>query len=364
MSKAILHRPARMLPPPVPGHEVKMVAPPQEQQAMGMSFWPQLLFPLVTVLGSAYFIVYNPQPTYIAISLTMALASVALSVAMVAQQLSSGRKRAAHERQRYLGYLRRLGIEARETARLQEDAARFAHPDAAELWALACGQARVWERRREHPDFVAVRVGRGTVPLATPLRLDLGGDPLGQRRPELQAALDGLVAEHRDVRDQPVLLDLRRHAVVSLVGQTAVTRALARNMVMEVAALCSPDDLLIAVCHPPGGETGWGCVRWLPHAFDDESGGLRCGDGRQVMATLSEEVARRRERARRRTGASFERWAGDNDAQAQLLVVVEGFSATSPLARLDLLTELTERADDLGASLVYLVEAQPDVIAA
>ena len=170
MSKTILHRPARMLPPAVPDHEIAVPPPPAPQQGMGMSWWPQLLFPLVTVLGAAYFIVYNPNPTYIAISVTMALGSVALSVAIVLQQLSAGRRRVRQERQRYLDFLRRLSSQARETATLQDEAARFTHPDGPGLWAIACGRARVWERRLEHPDFATVRIGHGVVPLATPLR--------------------------------------------------------------------------------------------------------------------------------------------------------------------------------------------------
>ena len=79
----VLHRPARMLPPPVPSEDVAVMSPPSTPQASGYTWWPQLLFPLVTVLGSAYFVVYNPNPTYIAISVTMSLASVSLSLAMV-----------------------------------------------------------------------------------------------------------------------------------------------------------------------------------------------------------------------------------------------------------------------------------------
>jgi hypothetical protein len=42
------------------------------------------------------------------------------------------------------------------------------------------------------------------------------------------------------------------------------------------------------------------------------------------------------------------------------VLVVDGYSAASPLARADVLVELTERASDLGASLLYPVESQPD----
>jgi S-DNA-T family DNA segregation ATPase FtsK/SpoIIIE len=358
MSKAVLHRPARMLPPPVPTGDVTVMAPPNTPQSMGMSWWPQLLFPLVTSMGSVYFIVYNPNPTYIAISVSMALASVALSVAMLLQQLSAARRRTALERERYLDYLRKLGREARLAAHRQDESARFIHPRAVELWAIACARVRVWERRLDHPDFATARLGHGTVPLATNLRLDGGGDPMGQRDPDLAAAAEAMVAENRDVKDQPVLLDLRSHPVLSLVGPPEMTRQLARGLVMELATFCSPDDLLLAVSHPPGGSTAWEFARWLPHATTDDGSALRCGGGPHVLATLGEEVARRRDRARRRSGSGYERRAADEEVQPQLLVVVDGYSSSSPLARLDVLAELTERAQDFGAALVFLVEAQ------
>src|SRR5215469_12507048 len=119
MSKTILHRPARVLPPGVPAEPIAIVTPPAEQASVGFAWWPQLLFPLVTSLGSAYFIVYNPNPTYIAISITMAMASVALSGAMIAQQFSMARRRAALDRERYLVYLHGLGRQAREIAARQ-----------------------------------------------------------------------------------------------------------------------------------------------------------------------------------------------------------------------------------------------------
>jgi S-DNA-T family DNA segregation ATPase FtsK/SpoIIIE len=356
----VLHRPARMLPPPVPSEDVAVMSPPSTPPASGYTWWPQLLFPLVTVLGSAYFVVYNPNPTYIAISVTMALASVALSAAIVIQQLSAGRKRSAHDRVRYLAYLDRLTAEARQTARRQRTAARFAHPGLPELSAIACGRVRVWERRPAHQDFATARVGRGSVPLATRLVLGGGEDPLGHRDHDLLAAAEALIADHQAVHDQPVLLDLRHHAVVSVVGPPERARAVARSVLMELATLCPPDDLVLAVCHSSESAGDWEFARWLPHAVDAEGTALRCGDGQVVLAGLSEEVGRRRERARRRTGSFLDRTAADELPQPQLLVVVDGYSASSPLTRVDVLQELTERAQDLAASLVFLVEAQRD----
>src|SRR5437870_3918305 len=216
MSKAILHRPARILPPAVPTGDVAIPQPPQESRGVGFAWWPQLLFPLVTSMGSVYFMVYFRNPAYIGISLTMALASVALSGAMIMQQFSAARQRAAQTKERYLAYLRRLSREAQQTALRQDESARFTHPAMSELWAIACGGVRVWERRPHDGDFLTVRVGRGPARLTTQIRLERAGDPMGQQDPALLAAAERAVGAHGEVPDQPLLVDLRKQPVVSL----------------------------------------------------------------------------------------------------------------------------------------------------
>ena len=361
VGRTILHRPARMAPPAVPTGELVVQAPPQEQRDPGFSWWPQLLFPLVTSMGAVYFIVYSPTPIFVAISITVAAASISLSVAMVLQQIANSRRRAGLDRERYLDYLRRLARQARQTARQQDEALRFLHPGRMELWAIACGRVRVWERRLAHPDFATARVGLGKVSLATPLRLEGGADPLSQRDSGLLAAAQRVVDEYGQVAGQPVVLDLASLPAVSLVGPPAATRPIARAVVTELATLCSPDDLQVAVCVGSEAEGAWEFTRWLPHLASEDGPDLLCGDGQHVLAQLADEILRRRERARRRTGSAYlERSAADEAPQRRLLLVVDGYSASSPLARLDALAELAARAADLDVSLLFLVEAQRD----
>ena len=40
MSKTILHRPARVLPPGVPAEPIAIVTPPAEQASVGYAWWP------------------------------------------------------------------------------------------------------------------------------------------------------------------------------------------------------------------------------------------------------------------------------------------------------------------------------------
>jgi len=358
VSRTLLHRPARVWPQAVPTDDIVVQPPPPRGEPPANQLWLQLLFPLIAGFGSVMFVLFNPQPVFIFIGGAMAIGSVGLGVGIYAQQRSALRHRQRIERERYQRYIRSLVREAKRTARLQDDAGRFIHPDAVGLWAIACQRVRVWERRPGHDDFASARIGQGSVPLATRLVLDPQHDPLADRDPTLLAAAEAVTARHGVVPDQPIVLDLRTHPAVSLIGPGTATRPLARTVVAEWATFCSPDDLLVAVCYPPEAAAAWEFAKWLPHT-DLDGVALLCDDGARLAELLAGEVAGRRERARRRTGLLLDD-RKDDESQRHLLVIVDGFSASSAVARLDMLTELAERAGEMASSVVFLVESQRD----
>jgi S-DNA-T family DNA segregation ATPase FtsK/SpoIIIE len=356
MSRIVLHRPARRWPAAVPTEEIAVVAPPAAPAKVRGGLF-QLLLPMMSACGSVAFIIYFPSALYIAVSLAVTAASIGLGFGMFVQQRAAVKQQGLSDRGRYLGYLRELRRQAIQVARSQDEAAQFIHPDLTGLWAIACQRVRVWERRPEHGDFVTVRVGHGSVPLAAPLRLDMNADPLADRRQDLVAAATRLVTEHGTVPGQPVLLDLRAHPAVSLLGPVATGRRVAQAMVAELATLCAPDDLMISVCADPETVAQWQFAKWLPHT-EHGGGRLLCTESAALAEALSDEVAARRERARRRSGLRLDN--RDDEPGRHLLVIVDGYSAASRFARLELLTELAERGEALAASVVFIVGEQRD----
>jgi DNA segregation ATPase FtsK/SpoIIIE, S-DNA-T family len=79
-------------------------------------------------------------------------------------------------------------VRADQLAAAQLAAAEHVHPDPPELWTAVTRADRLWERRPADADFLTVRVGRGPIPLAVPVRLDGAGDPLADHEPELLLA--------------------------------------------------------------------------------------------------------------------------------------------------------------------------------
>ncbi|GLY86603.1 type VII secretion protein EccCb [Actinoallomurus iriomotensis] len=357
MSRVLLHRPARVLPPAVPTEPIVLVPPPAEPPAPPPGSWFQLLLPMMSGVSGMMFMLYNPRPLYIVIGSTMAVGSIGMSFAMFHQQRALVRRKSRADAAEYRAYLRKTAAQARAVASMQAVGSGFAHPDVRGRWAICRNRVRVWERRPDHPDFLTVRIGTGDVPLATPIGFQATGDgPFAAGRTELRAEAERLIARAGRLSGQPILLDLRETPVVSLVGSAVRTRAMAVDLVTELTTFCAPDDLLVAVCHPKEVED-WEFVKWLPHARAGESV-LALPDGDGFGELLAEDLERRRDQARRRTSPFTEQPA--DESRRRLLVIVDGYGAASPAGRLDILGELAERAPALEVSVVFCVEVQRD----
>jgi len=393
------YRPARQHPPPVPGAGVEVVvaAPPARPSGSGGG-WLVSLLPVASGAGSVGVLLLLPVrrgALLVAVVAGMVLLSMA---AGLAPRLRERRAR-VRDRARYLSYLDGVRSRLDEVATAQRRAAELLHPDLPGLLALVGRAARLWERRPGDDDFLTVRVGRGPVALACPVRLDQGG-PLAGHDPELLAAAEELVAGRARVADVPVTLALRDLGVVAVTGPPGPARALARAMVCQLAAVHAPDDLRILASVRSGGEPAWDWLKWLPHARlpSPEAGpgppGCLLASGPARLAALLEAEARPRLERLARAGAAPGagagpgpglgagpgagpgaasapgpgRWAsgvpGDRAsrewAAPHLLVLLDGFSPLAPEARLPVVGELLARAADVGATVVCLAAGRAD----
>jgi S-DNA-T family DNA segregation ATPase FtsK/SpoIIIE len=362
MSRLVVHRPARTLPPPVPTGELALTPPPRlAGSPFGAAAWLTYLFPAIGGTGSLVFMLARPTPLFIAAGVLFALGSVALGVGMYAQQRSGQRGTVLTDRLRYLEYLDRVRATARETARRQHLASAWRHPAPDHLWAVAASPQRRWERRPHEDDFLDVRVGLGPVPLTTRLALPLEDGPTADYEPVSLAAARRLVACHGTVDRQPVTVPLARTGVLSLVGDRDAARAVAAALVCQVAALHAPDDVRLACCAGPGAAHAWEWVKWLPHVRPPD------GDGDQPARLIASGLARletmlRPElEARRREARRHPNLAGTAAAtpgQRPHLVVV--LDTLPPAGQAAWLHELAPDPGALGVTLVHLVDAPRD----
>ena len=193
---------------------------------------------------------------------TMMLAVSALGVAapLVTFGLEGGKRRkevTAVEEARQTATARVAAL-AEEEDRLR----RQLTPGPAEIVDMVSGaRPDLWSRNGQSPQGLAVRVGRRDQ--APSIRLH--GEPWeGFALPVL--------------RDVPVALDLRTTGVLGVIGSGEEAHGLLRWLIVQLAALRSPDDLrFVLLTAGTGEDIEW--ARWLPHLDAGNSGPAPCWIG-------------------------------------------------------------------------------------
>ncbi|MCP3993812.1 MAG: hypothetical protein GY722_01935, partial [bacterium] len=257
---AEFNRPPRPVLPYVPS-DLEPPAPPQEI-AKPMRFgWGALVIPLLLGLGMAVLI--HPRMAVFAL----------FSPAMLLANWTEDRRRVRRER-RESGrvFAEALGsFEAHlEQACRQEADHRWVattSPEEASRRASVV-DARLWERRIPHNDFLALPLGTGCVPW-TPSLAD---------RPCPETA--AVVSRYSELHGVPVVIQPRPGDVVGIAGDRVLALGIVRQLVVQAAVHHGPADLSIWIFTETAADWDW--AKWLPHVVVDSSG------RRRVAATVGE----------------------------------------------------------------------------
>jgi S-DNA-T family DNA segregation ATPase FtsK/SpoIIIE len=289
-------RAARLAAPRRPGGEVHLEPPPEVPRTIPGNILMKVL-PIVMIFMSVgmmafMFVISKNNPTTLLMGGMMMMGTVG----MMAGGAGRGNKKAEmnEDRKDYLRYLGQMRERAREATGEQRAEREWVHPDPQTLWSIATSR-RMWERRSGDPDFMHLRVGRGSQRLDTRLVPPQTG-PVEELEPIATLALRRFVRAHSIVPELPVSIALRSFAAVGLYGDRDHTRGLARAMIGQMATFHSPDDLLIAVVTSGRAKQEWEWAKWLPHAQSpgrvDGIGALRliAGSLGQVERYLDEEL--------------------------------------------------------------------------
>lgn len=324
----IVRRPPRLAPPALLDGDVVLGTPPRVPTAQGgAASWLQYTFPAVGSLGAILFVLINPKPLFIASGLIFALSSIAMGVGLALQQRTSQGRTLAAERSRYLAHLTELRHAAIDTAARQREAAAWTNPRPEQLWTLVRGRSRLWERRRDDADALAVRAGAGRRPLATPLILELAPGSTADVDPLSVAEARDLVARYGILEGLPLTVDIGGGGAISVRGGEPA-RAMLRAMVAQLVTLHAPDDLRIAVCVGVAEAPAWEWTKWLPHCQHptevDGAGPARMSESDVVrlLTMLGDELS---------TRAAGARGQGTEARPPHLLIVVDGGSSLSVL---------------------------------
>jgi S-DNA-T family DNA segregation ATPase FtsK/SpoIIIE len=362
MSRIAFHRPARMTPPPIPEGKTALASPPQRTEPQGAASWAMLLLPLLSSISMAAYMVAYGRVWMILLGVAFVVTSVGITIAVRMQLRGSRRRSQGRQRERYMEYLADVRKQALQVAAVQRVGTLWRHPDPERLWAIATRRRRVWERRPDDSDFLRLRIGAGTTPLATPLSMAKQNDPTVDLDPRSRRAAEEIVETLGKVEGQPVWVDLGASGVVSLLGPRQRTQELAQSLLGQLAVLHAPDDVGVAVI--TGDSDVWHWAKWLPHAEEPDAEAQHreqevvplvsadlAGIQDHLQAAFDEAVERRAELT-----AKFAARRRDAAPRRRLVVFVDDYDPAAWWARSPLLADLlAEAGPELGIHLVFLV---------
>jgi DNA segregation ATPase FtsK/SpoIIIE, S-DNA-T family len=244
-----------------PKHTRRAVPDPPPEAERSSFPWFAIATP---VIAGVLMAIVLKQPEY--------LAFIALSPVMVIGNTLSDRRHGKRGyRQRLVGYERERDAILAELAACRQaelDYRRHEHPDPATLLLIASAPSRrLWERSPFDDDFLALRVGTGTVPWPSEDPARSGGNSAG--------GVGGVAADQ--LPDAPVVLSLAECGAIGITGPVRQARALARGMLMSLSVLHSPHEVSVTLLTGQAGARGagqaggqgdadWDWIGWLPHA--------------------------------------------------------------------------------------------------
>ncbi|MFI5564045.1 type VII secretion protein EccCa [Amycolatopsis japonica] len=271
MSTVVVKRPTRRPGPEMPSGEL-ILQPPPEIPPPPARQWAQVLMVLPMVAMTAgMLLMYSGSMNgsmRFAIYGIMGVGMLGMVVMGFLQGGGPSKREMGHARRKYLRHLAQHRLRLRRSIRKQREAMEYLHPDPASLWSLA-GSYRLWERRKEDPDFGVARIGLSPQGPATTL-VTPDTKPLEELEPLSALALRRFITTHSTVDRLPIAIAINGFSRIYLRGDREATLGMLRATLGQLATLHSPDDLRVAVCADEEHRAAWEWTKWLPHALHPE----------------------------------------------------------------------------------------------
>ncbi|GFG74009.1 type VII secretion protein EccCa [Mycobacterium botniense] len=266
MSRLIFETRRRLPPPAVRKGTISIEPPPELPRVIPPSLLRRALPYLIVILIVGMVVAMIATGMRLISPQTLFFPFVLLLAATALYRGTDNKMRTEEvdaERADYLRYLSVVRDNIRTQAAEQRAAAEWSHPDPAELTAIP-GSRRQWERDPRDDDFLVVRAGRHSVPLATALRVNDTADEI-DLEPVCHSALRSLLDTQRTVRDMPVGIDLATVSRITVLGDAGEVRAALRAWIAQAVTWHDPTVLGIALATPDLEDSEWSWLKWLPH---------------------------------------------------------------------------------------------------
>jgi S-DNA-T family DNA segregation ATPase FtsK/SpoIIIE len=221
----------------------------------------------------------------------------------------------------------------------------------------------LWSRRPEHPEFLTVRLGTGSLPATTTV-----DPPRPGGIPQFTDRARALSESASVLDDAPVAVDLRSVGGVGVCGPRPYVDDASRALVGQVTVLHSPAEVILTCLTSTAGRARWSWLDWMPHAASSHSPlkgehlSSDAGTGKVLLAKLEGLIeGRRGERASMPSerGPLQKDHKLDSAVLPAVLVI-----ADDPSVDRARMVRVAERGPDVGVYVLWVATSRGDLPAA
>lgn len=212
--------------------------------------------------------------------ITQALPTAVMAVSMllgtilwpILTKRYEAKQRIAAEKKRqdkYMAYLQQIRDQIRREGKLQGDILRenlTGLEDCADR--IAQRRSNLWERLMGQDDFLKLRLGVGSVPLAAevkcpPRKFTMSDD-------NLMDAMVSLGSEPKMITNVPISISLTQEMAVGIYGKAHQRDMMLRSLILQAISLHSYDELKIMLITEEEDASKWEFVRCIPHLWSND----------------------------------------------------------------------------------------------
>jgi len=127
---------------------------------------------------------------------------------------------------------------------------------------------QLWERKIEHSDFLALRLGIGD----TPLELDIKypEEHFTMDEDNLQALTRTIVDKSKDLNDVPISITLTEKYILGIVGKWIETKEFMKQLLLQIIAFHSFEDVKLVFFVDEKHKDDWEFAKILPHVWSND----------------------------------------------------------------------------------------------
>ena len=283
--RVIFHRSPRNI-EKIETEEVEIENPPAFQKSKRQPFFltvgPSFTMAIPMLLG-CLLMVYASRVSGSSMGLFMysglvmavssALIGVFWAISNMRYQRKAEKEEEAHRFDAYGKYLVEKTDEIRTSYEKNALAMHAMYPDASTVAAYNEQTTELWNRNDSHEDFLYCRMGLGDVPFQVSVntakkKFTLHPDPLDEK-PQI------IKENFKTLYKVPILLDVRHHPLIGIVGGEGKTGAaeVARILAVQIAATHCYTDVKMAFLYNGASsddDSIWEFSRWLPHVWAED----------------------------------------------------------------------------------------------